>query len=168
MLSQHRESNPIGWTGVYSFKRIYCAFKQSQFLEDHGQKRRHVRLSFNISSFACRNCTRCLGTVCVTFYSTQCKCEKPHAFGAATPEVQEDCQLEEANPYTTTCISRPTDSVGMKGHKDLVRWAEEIGVLLDGVGPAHFPGRGSGMVAHRPLQVSTPGTNPIYALPYPF
>src|SRR5690349_1766702 len=112
MLSQHRESNPIGRTAVYSFKRIYCAFKQSQSFEDHSQKRRHVRLRFNVSSFACRNSacsTRCLGAVCVTFYSTQCNCEKPHAFGAAAPEVLEDGQARESQLIHSQAAFQPQD-----------------------------------------------------------
>jgi hypothetical protein len=38
-------------------------------------------------------------------------------------------------------------------HEQFVQWAISQGVIVDGVGPARFQGRGLGMIAMRDIQV---------------
>jgi hypothetical protein len=38
-------------------------------------------------------------------------------------------------------------------HAEFRHWAEEQGVKIDGVAPAHIPGKGIGMVATKKLKV---------------
>jgi hypothetical protein len=46
----------------------------------------------------------------------------------------------------------------MDVYDEVVRWAQDRGVELDGVAPRSLPGRGVGIVATRPLEVSTHST----------
>ena len=41
----------------------------------------------------------------------------------------------------------------MATYRNLIHWAEEAGVELGGVEPVTLPGRGTGMVATRDLEV---------------
>lgn len=40
-----------------------------------------------------------------------------------------------------------------KQHADFMRWAKSHGVKINGVTPAHIPGRGSAMIATRNIEV---------------
>ena len=44
-------------------------------------------------------------------------------------------------------------------HVDLIEWAKERAVIINGVKPAHLPHKGVGIIATRPLKVDTSESN---------
>jgi len=55
---------------------------------------------------------------------------------------------------TATDMTSRTSSPPGSAHTKFRTWAEEQGVKIHGVSPAHLPGKGTGMIATRPLKVN--------------
>jgi hypothetical protein len=44
-------------------------------------------------------------------------------------------------------------------HTNLIEWAKELGVTINGVKPARLPNKGMGVIATRPLKVNALESN---------
>lgn len=76
---------------------------------------------------------------------------------ATCSAVESNCQKQSSKYMDNNSVGHNTRTMTHtklgKHHTDFMRWAKSQGVKINGVTPAHIPGRGSGMIATRNIEV---------------